>query len=62
MQPMNPTIVMAAGKGSRMQADAAVDPETLTEARSVSKGRVALTRSATTLGTTRSRVAAQLPL
>ena len=40
MQPMNPTIVMAAGKGSRMRADAAVDPETLTEARSRPKAMI----------------------
>jgi NDP-sugar pyrophosphorylase family protein len=34
MSSVNPTIIMAAGKGSRMKADAAVAPEILAEVRS----------------------------
>jgi len=34
MSNVNPTIIMAAGKGSRMKADADVTPETLAEVRS----------------------------
>ena len=44
MHGLNPTIVMAAGKGSRMRADADVDPDLLTEARSRPKAMIRIGR------------------
>ena len=44
MHGLNPTIVMAAGKGSRMRADAAVDADMLTEARSRPKAMIRIGR------------------
>ena len=40
MSDLNPTIIMAAGKGSRMKADADVAPETLAEVRSRPKAMI----------------------
>ena len=44
MHHLNPVIIMAAGKGSRMKANATIDPETLAEAQSRPKAMIRLGR------------------